>query len=71
MAQYATDFLKGLPPRLRVEYQRHIKAGGAYLERAADGSQLMIIMDPARLDEAIFARPADGTDPVCIGNRAR
>ena len=71
MAKYATDFLRSLPANQRAEYQKLIKQGRAYLERAADGSEYLIVIDPARLDEAIFARPLDGTELVCIGNRVR
>jgi hypothetical protein len=71
MAKYATDFLRGLPVKQRAESQKLIKQRRAYLERAADGSQYLIVIDPARLDEAIFARPQDGAEPVCIGNRVR
>jgi len=71
MAKYVKDFLKGLPSNKRVEYQRMIERDSAYLERAADGSQYLIVIDPARLDEAIFARLSETSDPTCIGNRVR
>lgn len=71
MAKYATDFLKGLSAKQRAEYKKMIKQNRAYLELAADGSQFLIVIDPARLDEAIFARPLDGAEPKCIGNRVR
>jgi len=71
MAKYVKDFLKGLPNKKRVEYQNTIHRGSAYLERAADGSQYFIVIDPARLDEAIFARVSETSEPTCIGNRVR
>lgn len=71
MAQYASEFMKGLPANQRAAYRKLIDNGSAYLERASDGSQYLIVIDPARLDEAIFARLPDGTEAVCIGNRVR
>ena len=70
-AKYAKDFLKGLPRHQRAQFQKLIKHGGAYLERTDDGSQLLIIIDPGRNDEAIWAALPDSGEAKCIGNRVR
>lgn len=71
MAKYAKDFLKGLPRQQRVQFQKLIKHGSAYLERTDDGSQLLIVIDPGRNDEAVWAALPDSGEAKCIGNRVR
>jgi hypothetical protein len=71
MPKYARDFFKSLPIRQRVEFQKLVKSGTAYLERAPDGSQYLVVLDPARLDEAVFARLPETVEVTCVRNRVR
>ena len=71
MIQYKKEFLKGLSDRRRTEYREMIRRGGAYLERAEDGSQLLIVTDPGGKDEAMWAAVPDSGQVKCIGTRAR
>ena len=71
MSMYAKDFLKCVSAQQRPQFHKLIKSGNAYLERADDGSQLLIVIDPGRNDEAMFACMPDGGEAKCIGNRVR
>jgi hypothetical protein len=71
MTKYKKEFLKGLNQRRRTQYREMIRRGRAYLERAEDGSQLLIIADPGGMDEAIWAAVPDADEARCIGNRVR
>jgi len=71
MAEYKKEFLKGLADRRRAEYREMIRRGNAYLERADDGSQLLIVTDPGGKDEAVWAAVPESNQAKCIGSRVR
>ena len=70
MAKYSKDFMRCCPQPKRKDFQTKLRLRQAYLERAPDGSQYMIVLDPAGMDEAMFACLEDGT-VTCVGNRVR
>jgi hypothetical protein len=71
VAQYATQFLVGLSDKRRAKYKKLIEARKAYLEHNGEGSQLLIIPNPKRKVEDIFARQPDAAKATCIGKRVR
>jgi len=55
VTKYANNFFKACPQHKRAHFRKMIKYGTAYLEWADDRSHYLIVTDPGRNDEAIFA----------------
>ena len=71
MTKYATKFLPGLSDKQRAEFKQLIQARKAYLEQNGDGSEVLIILNPGRNEEDIFAHPLDSQTAICIGKRTK